>query len=81
MKKSKAYLTMMLKFFLFFPMTIVLGAGVGVRARRRRHVSKPQRVGYPSPGGSRGHGHQADRNGHGRALFGQRAGRSGHPAA
>ena len=26
MKKSKAYLTMMLKFFLLFPMTIVLGA-------------------------------------------------------
>ena len=27
MKKSKAYFTMMLKFFLLFPMTIVLGAG------------------------------------------------------
>ena len=33
MQKSKAYFTMMLKFFLLFPMTIMLGAGSACRAK------------------------------------------------
>ena len=81
MKKKRAHVNRVVQCLAVLPLVIVLGAGGCLCTGSSRQVEEPESLRHPSLGRSRGHGHPAHRNGHGGALFRQRAGGIRHPAA